>query len=204
MNACEAVIVFARFPEPGACKTRLIPRLGAEGAARLYRRLAERTFESVLALDRPRLLRVVAATPPDELPKVRTWVGSEFTVRAQAKGDLGDRMQRAVADAFDEGARRVLVVGTDCPALGAEELDEALDALEDHDAVVGPALDGGYVLIGFSRPLPHAFEDVPWSSPDTLRVTRERLAECGARVAELEPRLDLDTPEDLDAWDEEF
>ena len=108
-------------------------------------------------------------------------------------------MASAFACAFARGAERALIVGTDCPDLDAPLMERALDTLDTHDAVLGPALDGGYYLLGLKGARASVFEDVPWSSPDTLAATRARLRACGASWTELETLRDLDDPDDLQA-----
>lgn len=195
----EALLVFVRWPEPGHAKTRLAPRLGMAGAARAYRGMAERVLAGVRRLDRPDLTRVVWLSPPDRGKDVENWLGPGLTYRTQPAGDLGTRLQHAFARAFANGARSVVAVGTDCPDLTEGRIAAAFDALTEVDAVVGPALDGGYYLIGLSRPAEPAFRDIPWSTERTFEVTLSRLRTTGAAVRFLPPLRDVDRPEDLDA-----
>lgn len=200
----ERLLVFVRWPEPGRAKTRLIPRLGPEGAAAVYRRVAEYVCGSVAQLDRPSLRRIACVEPAARLDDVGLWLGSRFAVAPQGEGDLGARLARAFDEAFLQGARRVVVIGTDCPDVDAALVAEAFDALATHDAVFGPAHDGGYYLLGLSRSMPRAFAHVPWSTADTGATTLARLAEEGARVALLPVLRDLDEPPDYDVLVERF
>ncbi len=195
----EALLLFVRFPEPGRAKTRLIPALGAEGAAALYRRMATEVAAEAGRLVRTGLGHVALVEPPERVAAAGRWLGSPWQTRAQAAGDLGARLAAAFDDAFAAGAERVVAIGTDCLDLDADLLGLALDRLADHDAVVGPATDGGYYLLGLSRPVASCFEQIPWSTSETLRVTRARLAAAGCTVAELLELRDLDTPDDLAA-----
>lgn len=194
--ACS-VVVFAKAPVPGRVKTRLIPALGADGAAAL----AARLLEHALAQARAAALGPVelCADPGPSHPafdRARArWPG--LHAAEQGAGDLGQRMARALARHLDAGAPRVLLIGTDAPALDAPRLREAARALGDADAVVVPALDGGYALIGLTRPAPALFEGVAWSTPGVLAATRRRAAAAGLRLAELAPLADIDRPEDL-------
>ena len=195
----EALLLFLRFPEPGRVKTRLIPRLGAVGAAEVYRRLVEDAAGKARALARPGLLCAAFAEPPERLEEVRRWLGPLFLTVAQAEGDLGRRLEEAFTWAFKRGARRAVAIGTDCPGLTVSLLLEAFQNLALNDAVLGPALDGGYYLIGLSRSIPEAFETIPWSTSSVLEATLGRLAAQGASFRLLEALRDLDTPEDYEA-----
>jgi len=195
----EVLLLFVRYPEAGRVKTRLIPALGADGAAALYERMAGEVAARVAKLRRPGLRRVALVEPPEQVAAVGEWLGEGFTAVAQADGDLGARLTAAFAAAFAGGARRVVAIGSDCLDLTPELIHEAFDALGRIDAVVGPALDGGYYLIGLGRAIPATFTAIPWSSPDTLTVTLDRLQGAGASVHLLPQLRDLDTPGDLAA-----
>lgn len=200
----EALLVFLRWPEPGRAKTRLIPRLGALGAARVYRRVAGHVCAEAAALDRPTLSRIAHVEPAARVDDVTAWLGPAFRVVPQSAGDLGDRMQSAFGAAFAEGAARAVIIGTDCPDVDARLLGEAFDALLTHDAVFGPAYDGGYYLLGLRRPMPLLFAGVPWSTSETGAITLARLAAAEASVATLPELRDLDEPADLDALQPRF
>ncbi|RMG44240.1 MAG: glycosyltransferase [Acidobacteria bacterium] len=197
--ASDRLLLFVREPAPGRAKTRLVPALGPHGAAALYRRLAEHTARETAALARDGASVTVLVDPPAALPAVAEWLGHRFTYRPQAEGDLGARLAAAFAEAFGEGARRVVAIGSDCPGLDRHRLHEAFAKLLGHDAVLGPAVDGGYYLLGLSRPVVEVFRDIPWSTGQTLAATRARLSEAHATVALLGELRDVDTPEDLAA-----
>jgi hypothetical protein len=197
--ACEVLLLFLRYPEAGRVKTRLIPALGAAGAAALYERMAGEIARRVAGLRRPGLRRMALVEPAEQAVVVREWLGDRFAVAPQVEGDLGVRLTAAFAAAFAAGAERVVAIGSDCLDLTTELLGEAFDALGRVDAVAGPALDGGYYLIALRRPIPAAFAAIPWSTPDTLTVTLDRLQGAGASLYLLPPLRDLDTAEDLDA-----
>jgi len=195
----EVLLFFVRYPEAGRVKTRLIPALGAAGAAALYERMAGEVAGRVADLQRPGLRRMAVVEPPERVAAVGAWLGEGFTVVPQVAGDLGARLTAAFDEAFAAGARRVVAIGSDCLDLTPGLIHEAFDALDRVDAVVGPAVDGGYYLIGLGRAIPAAFAAIPWSSSETLTATLDRLQGAGASV-HLLPRLrDLDTPGDLDA-----
>lgn len=190
-----AVVVFARAPRPGMVKTRLAELLGAEGAAGLHVRLVKRTLETARAAG---FRRVELHGAPDcDDPFFRFCAGHYgVTLASQAPGDLGARMLSAFESALAAHAR-VLLVGSDCPALTARHLRQAERALrDDADAVLGPCEDGGYALIGLKRADARLFEGIAWGSDSVAADTRARLAELGWRWHELETLWDIDRPED--------
>ena len=195
----EAIFLFLRYPEPGQAKTRLIPELGAERAAEVYRRMAEQVAGVVRRFDRPGLLRVAYFSPADKAREIGEWIGDDFHLVPQPNGDLGRRLEDAFVAGFRKGARRIVAIGTDCVELTDEILSEAFEALYLADAAIGPALDGGYYLVGLNRPCHSLFRGIPWSSDRTLRETLARLRGCGLNVRLLPPLTDIDSPEDLKA-----
>ncbi len=192
----NAILVFVRAPEPGRVKTRLAAGIGAEAALAVYRRLAEHAVREALAAGPSAAVRV-HFTPADAGEAVRAWLGEGPLYLPQAEGDLGARMRAAFAEAFAAGAERVVIVGSDLPDLSAGLLRRALELLDRHEAVVGPAADGGYWLLGMRRRLARVFEDVPWSTGAVLERTLERLREEGIAPALLETLADVDEPGDL-------
>src|SRR5215469_16743875 len=169
------VAVLAKAPIAGFAKTRLIPTLGADGAARLQQRLIERAVETACAAA---VGPVTLWATPDEHHSALRAIAARFDVALarQCDGDLGARMLAALTATNGPA----LVIGTDCPALTAAHLQEAADMLRHGtDVVVLPAEDGGYVLIGMSTPQPALFADMRWSTPDVMTETRRRLAAHG-------------------------
>jgi hypothetical protein len=189
------ILVFARAPVPGRCKTRLIPALGAAGAAALHRRLTLRT----LAAARGAGVAIELWCAPDARHAFFAGCRRRFGVRLrrQPAGDLGRRMALALARALRDGATAAVLVGTDCPNLTAADLRSALAVLNRRDAVLQPSSDGGYVLIGARRVERRALAGIAWSSGRELAQTRRRFARLGLRWDELAPRADVDTPADL-------
>lgn len=192
------VAILAKAPIPGFAKTRLIPRLGADGAAALQRWLLRRTVATALAAGVGPVS--LWATPDAAHADVLACAApGRLDLRVQPDGDLGARMQAAL----DADAAATLVVGTDCPALDAATLHRAARALAaGDDAVLGPAEDGGYVLLGLARrrAAAHAalFEGITWGTPTVLATTRRRLAAAGLVWSELPALWDVDTAEDYD------
>jgi rSAM/selenodomain-associated transferase 1 len=192
------IAVFARAPVPGEAKTRLIPRLGAEGAARLQQRLIESALEKSVALPGARVtLWVAGGADHPFVAACAQRVG--VAVRTQQGPDLGARMLHAFADTLAPSrGERCLLIGTDCPALTVADLAMAAQALVTHDAVVQPADDGGYVLIGLRAAHARLFEGIEWGQPTVMQATRERMAQLGLRWCERPPLPDLDTPADYE------
>jgi rSAM/selenodomain-associated transferase 1 len=189
------IIVFAKAPRPGAVKTRLIPALGAAGAARLHERLLERTLATAAAAGVGPL--ELCADPASDAVLAARAAAHGAALTGQGPGDLGTRMQRAFERAL-AGAPAALAVGCDCPALAPAHLRAASAALAAaHDAVLIAAEDGGYVLIGLARVHTALFERIRWGGPDVAERTRAALGRLGWRWRELAPLWDVDRPEDL-------
>jgi hypothetical protein len=189
-----AIAVFAKAPVPGATKTRLIPLLGAAGAAALQARLIERALATAAgAASAPVTLW---CTPTTEHPLLVNAAKAAGAGRAlQCEGDLGARMYAAATAALADFSR-IIIIGTDCPALTPAQLREAAAALADHDAVLVPAEDGGYVLIGLKRADARVFTQIEWGSSTVMAATRRNLAALGWRWRELAASWDVDRPDD--------
>lgn len=190
------VQVFAKAPVPGEVKTRLIPVLGCEGAAELYCRLVQHTLATV-AMARVGSIELWTTAPRNEVFLHACGRLLGIPLLPQPDGDLGARMSAAATHGLAR-ARAVLLVGSDVPTLCCDDLRAARDALANgSDAVLGPAEDGGYWLLGLSRHATELFQDLPWSTPAVLDATRERLRVLRWRWHELPTRWDVDRPEDL-------
>lgn len=194
------LIVFTRCPLPGTAKTRLTPAVSPVRAAWLQKRMTERTVRVVLqAAGR------IGAQPEvryagGDLRRMVRWLGGGGRVRTfvpQGGGDLGARMHRAAARAFADGLQRVVIVGSDCPALQPTDLAAAARALDDRDVAIGPSRDGGYWLIALRRPAGGLFRNIAWSTSAVLSQTLDRARQAGLSVALLDERDDVDTPADL-------
>lgn len=189
------IVVMAKAPLPGLAKTRLIPALGAEGAASLAERLLDHAMATAVAAALGPV--VLCGTPDLSHPAFRRLAAlNGVTLRLQAEGDLGHRMQQALQQALDAGGP-ALLIGTDAPGLGTAMLARAAAALHDHDAVFVPALDGGYALVGLRSAAPSLFSDMAWSTPRVMADTRDRARAAGLRWAELPAVPDIDEPADL-------
>lgn len=193
----DRILLFARFPESGQAKTRLIPAVGAERAARLQAALTRRALHVTDQLRRQRPCDVEVRFSGGDAARMRALYGVEhFFVEQQGDG-LGERLERAIAAAFQRGVKRALAIGTDCPEIEPEILDEAFASLREADVVLGPALDGGYYLIGLRAPRPELFHGIDWGTEKVLRQTLERAARSGCRVRQLRTLSDVDRPADL-------
>ncbi len=190
------IVVLAKAPIAGAVKTRLVPVLGAEGAARVQAALLRQTLETVTAAGVGAVELWCAPHPNHPLfHELATALGLEL--HRQPAGDLGRRMEWAMHKALAR-AHRVLLVGSDCVDLSAQDIRQGCAELEQGAAaVLGPAADGGYVLIGLARPGPGLFQDIPWGGEAVLDLTRQRLRQWGWGWRELPVRHDVDRPEDL-------
>lgn len=195
MNPPTQLIVMAKAPRPGLAKTRLIPALGPEGAARLARHMLRHTMAAAVQSG---VGEVTLCVTPDVHDPEFVELSRAHGVRLspQGEGDLGQRMARAFAQALQTGSR-ALMIGTDAPALDAAMLRQAAQALDTHDAVFAPAADGGYALIGLRQFHPQLFDNMPWSTPEVMARTRNVLHALGLRHHELATVHDVDEAQDL-------
>jgi rSAM/selenodomain-associated transferase 1 len=189
------IAILAKAPVAGQAKTRLIPLLGADGAARMQGWLLARTVATAAAADLGPIV-LWCAGPPDHLDFRRCVGSGKVSLQAQPEGDIGVRMLAAAAAAKSPGG--VLIIGTDCPVLTPALLREAAAALNGHDAVVFPAEDGGYVLVGMRRPAPELFAGIEWSTGHVMAQTREKLAGLGWSWVEPATLWDVDRAADYE------
>lgn len=186
--------IFARAPEHGKVKTRLARALGADVALHAHRVLVERCLRQLAGIDDMQVQLWVAGERDN--PGVAAWAADwKLPVYWQQGASLGARMAHAI-ETMLAVAPLAIVVGSDVPGLDAAYVASAVAALKDHDAVLGPADDGGYVLIGARRPVPELFVDVPWGSANVTKATLEHAGQSGLQVALLEELWDVDTQAD--------
>lgn len=195
LNARIGVAILARAPIPGQTKTRLIPALGAEGAAHLQRWLLQRTVAMALVADVGPVSLWCAGDPTHPDFAVCRAFGS-VALRRQPEGDLGERMLKAVECSSTPAG--TLVIGTDCPAMRPMHLRKAAQVLGESDAVAIPVEDGGYALIGTQKPAPELFAGIDWGSERVMSQTRQRLASMGWRWSEPDLLWDVDLPRDIE------
>ncbi|GAF72568.1 unnamed protein product, partial [marine sediment metagenome] len=172
----QRLIIFTRYPEPGTTKKRLVPALGADGAARLQREMTAHTLQWARAWRSRHGGGVEVHFAGGQRRLMQSRFGADMPCRPQADGDLGQRMAEAFRTALQSGGRQVVLVGSDCPQLTVELVRTAFQRLRDHDVVLGPATDGGYYLIGLRREAPELFAEMPWGTGNVLRKTLQRAA----------------------------
>lgn len=189
------IIILAKAPQPGFAKTRLIPALGAEGAAKLAQQMLSHTLSAALAAD-------IGTVELCSTPKIDNiaWQGITLPVGIeiidQGEGDLGTRLARASERAI-ENAEFVLLIGTDCVEMSATLLREAAQSLHEHDAVIHCTADGGYALLGLKRYSAVLFSDMPWSTDAVASTTIARIKQLGWSLHVGQLLHDVDTPQDL-------
>ena len=202
------LIIFTRFPEAGTTKTRLIPSLGAKGAAKLQRRMAEHTLARISKVRITPGLNIEIRYAGGGARRIQDWLGPKYIYCPQGKGDLGNRMSSAFKDAFRNGADQVTLIGTDIPGITATTIESAFNILEQADLALGPAKDGGYYLVGLRHNVFEAarglFTGINWGGDRVLAETRAVADVAGLRTRLLEKLADVDYPEDLQVWEREI
>jgi hypothetical protein len=189
------ILIFAKSPEPGRVKTRLVPALGPQGAADLQSHLLAETVARLAAAPLAQV-ELWCDPHPERAPFLELADRYGLALRRQRGADLGERMLVAASEALGRSSAAVLV-GTDCPPLDAAYLGRALKKLDGRDAVLGPAEDGGYVLLGLKRAAGELFRDIPWGTDRVAEITRARMMALSWGWAELPELWDVDRPEDL-------
>ena len=198
-----AMVIFAKAPVPGQVKTRLSPALTADEAATLHGSFVldtlERTKAAVGKFKLP-IDRFLACAPSSSHVFFRIMEARHgVTLLDQQGDDLGARMHHTFDSLFAQGYQRVCLVGTDVPSLPLTHYRDAVESLARHDLVIGPAKDGGYYLIGLTRPCPDLFTDIPWSTDRVRAITQQKAAATGLKTALLPAWSDVDTLDDLQA-----
>ncbi|AYV57126.1 TIGR04282 family arsenosugar biosynthesis glycosyltransferase [Leptospira kmetyi] len=195
MNSKEALILFLRNPVAGQVKTRLAQILGNEAALAVYEQLVELTQKQVNVLDLP--IRLYFDSIPEFVSN--KW-GNKFSAHLQTGQDLGSRMANAFLETFETGAEKTVIIGSDCPDLETKHIREAFSALDQSDVVLGPAVDGGYYLLGTKSHSPELFEGIPWSTDRVFGITLEKLQLSRKNVWILPKLNDVDEASDLDPY----
>lgn len=191
----QLLIIFAKAPIKAQCKTRLIPLLGEAGATEFYKDLLQHCLHTASQLDRTDL--ALYATPDTQHPLLQQLATNYGTALLPQKGkDLGKRMHHAIKQGLQQ-YQRVVLIGSDCPGITADYLEQAFAALQHNDLVIGPATDGGYVLIGGQRISAEIFANTRWSSEQVLEQCLHNIHNAGYSHLCLAPQQDIDTPEDF-------
>ena len=186
------IIIFVKAPRPGFVKTRLAATIGNEAACAAYCQLTENVLAHLAPL--PHL--EIRFTPDDAEKEITQWLRGDWSDRPQGNGDLGERMHRA----FTEANSPAIIIGSDCPQVKLNDFITAAKTLQTHDAVIGPATDGGYWLIGLNAPCPALFNGIEWSTGGVLQSTLAKADEAGLSVQLLRELADVDTGADWEKF----
>ena len=195
----SVLLVFTRAPVPGQTKTRLIPLLGAQGAAEFHQTVLQSTLAEVNTSDFGNV-EIWCATEGDHPFLKQCGLDYSCAIKIQQGNDLGERMHHATETAL-AGNAFVVIIGSDCPAITTEVLNQSYQHLfNGKDAVLGPAKDGGYYLIGLKKQNSLIFQDVTWGEANVAERTRQNFADLGLDYVELEELSDIDTPDDYQRY----
>ena len=199
------LIIFTRYPEPGTTKTRMIPKLGAEGAAELQRQMTEHIVSRVTEFTGSHATSVEVRFDGGNRHLMAAWLGIRFDYTPQGNGDIGIRMSRAFEDGFRSGYESVVIIGSDIPDVTNDIVNTAFDELRRHNLVLGPAADGGYYLIAmektvFIQAASRLFDDIRWGTDGVLSQTLAAADKLSLSYFLLDTLEDVDRPEDLTVW----
>ncbi len=190
------ILIFAKYPEPGRVKTRMVPPLTHAEAAELHTAALQATCELAGLVASASVEGVVS--PDDRTQDVAAMLPKHVTrVSAQGEGDLGRRLERATKQAFAEDSSPIVLLGADSPTLLPDRIETAVRKLSEHDAAMGPCDDGGYHLLAVSRCLPELLTNITWGADCVAEQTRQRAKEANLNLVDLDPWYDLDRFEDL-------
>lgn len=193
IKASEALLIFVKNPVPGQVKTRLARDIGEENATAVYSELLRYTMEISLPLE-----CVKRVYYNNEIDENDNWAMHGYDQSMQAGGSIGERMASAFRESLENGRfEKVVIIGSDCPQITTHHIEDAFQLLEVNDLVLGPALDGGYYLIGLRHFYPVLFTGIEWSSERVHQQTTQRARTLKISIANLEVLRDLDTIEDL-------
>ena len=211
----NVLIIFLKYPEPGKVKTRLAKDICYEKACEIYKLLAENVIKNILTKNPGTYTVHFFFTPADRETEIRTWLkpilndnqGIKAQFRTQEGSNLGERMSNAFKEILQEkGCKKCIIVGTDCPEIDATLIENIFGVLKEKDIVIGPCEDGGYYLLGMSRPVPVSFEqgfvpdlfmDIDWSTDRVFKQTMEKVHKNNLSCVILKTLIDIDTQEDL-------
>lgn len=200
MNQDQALIIFVRNPEKGKVKTRLAATVGADAALHIYKKLLQHTFAVSQQTNADRFVFYADVVESDDV-----WSGQGYHKQLQAAGDLGDKMKAAFAEVFAKGYAKAVIIGSDCPELTSNHLQAAFGKLHTHDVVIGPALDGGYYLLGMKRLHAVLFQNKAWSTGTVFRDTIQTATDHSLLFFALGVLADVDEEKDLpQSWKDEL
>jgi rSAM/selenodomain-associated transferase 1 len=190
-KSVNLLCIMSRFPEEGRCKTRLIPAIGAGGAAFLQRRMSEHIIEVGRQTDCDVLLLIDGGTDVE----IQTWLGGKVDFLRQQGDGLGERMIHGFHTGFVKEYEKIILIGADCPSLTSSILQQGFRNLKDSDLVLGPSVDGGYYLVGMNQPHPEILSGIDWGTDQVLAQTMARA--CELQTSRLPVLSDVDSAEDL-------
>jgi len=199
----QTIILFTRYPQAGKVKTRLIDRLGPQGAATLHDQLTNQVINNIQPVLQARQVQLRVAYCGGSYKEMRSWLGSDILLQLQQGNDLGERMADTFARAWQQGVEQVLIIGSDCAAIDAFIIKQGLEYLRTHDLVLGPAVDGGYYLIGLRSSVQGIqqygllFQNIDWGTGQVLQQTFNQAKKAGLSLTLLPELHDIDRPEDL-------
>ena len=193
MQSDIALILFVRHPEPGKVKTRLAKVIGDEKALDVYNLLLNHTRQITIPANCPKFVYYT-----DKVIEHDLWTLPGYNKRQQSGADLGERMSNAFKDLFEQGFKKVIIIGSDCYQLQTEIINQAITALTGVDVIIGPTFDGGYYLLGMSRFIPKLFVDKKWSTEQVATQTIETISKLNLSYNLLEKLYDVDEASDLE------
>jgi hypothetical protein len=188
------IIVFVKNAVLGKVKTRLANTIGGEEALKVYLKLLDITKREILDLKVEKEIWYAWEKESDDI-----WNDDQFNKRVQIEGDLGEKMSNAFKKSFEEELEKVVLIGSDCPTLKNQIIEEAFESLDHSDVVIGPSKDGGYYLIGMSSFKPEILQDISWSTEDVLQQTEQKAEQHGINLTKLQVLNDIDNEND---WNE--
>jgi rSAM/selenodomain-associated transferase 1 len=191
----NAIVIMAREPVPGNVKTRLVPPLNPNIAAKLYNAFLLDKIEQVRRIQE--VDHFIAFTPSKSKSFFKKMSYPGFSLIPQNGSDLGERLDNVSAYLFKDGYKKVVITDSDSPNLPIKFIIESLDILDDSDIVLGPTVDGGYYLIGLKDRIPAIFQDIPWSTSKVAAITIEKATRQGKKISKLKEWYDVDTIEDI-------
>ncbi|WP_461451675.1 TIGR04282 family arsenosugar biosynthesis glycosyltransferase [Mucilaginibacter sp.] len=188
-----ALIIFVRHPELGKVKTRLAKVIGDEKALAVYNLLLSHTRQISIPLNCRKFIYYT-----DQVIEHDIWTFPGYTKRQQIGEELGARMSNAFKELFEQGFKRVMIIGSDCYQLQTRLLEQAIDALNDNDVVIGPTFDGGYYLLGSNQYIPELFTEKDWSTDQVATQTISTISQLKMNHSLLEKLYDVDEAADLE------
>jgi rSAM/selenodomain-associated transferase 1 len=193
MNNKQLLMIFTKNPEMGKCKTRLASTIGDEAALKVYEQLLDYTVDFALKVNGEKYVYYSQNIQFND-----RWNESIFNKKLQVEGNLGVKMATAFKENFDSGFEKIVIIGSDCAEINEEDLENAFQALDDSEVVIGPAIDGGYYLLGMRSFIPSLFQDKSWSTPDLINETISTLKKQQISFSLLKEKSDIDYEKDLE------